>query len=127
MENKKIILDSCVWIAFFHKEDSQHEKAKDLISITANQIIIPEYIALEVATVLQNKKLKQMANTFLSLIFDKNSTFIFLPSQNFLKTKDVFQKQEKNLAFVDCSLAALSKEYQILTFDTALEKYISAQ
>jgi predicted nucleic acid-binding protein len=125
MENKKIILDSCVWIAFFHKEDSQHEKAQELISITANEIIIPEYVVLEVSTVLQNKKLKQMADNFLSLIFDQNSTFTFLPSQNFLETKDVFQNQEKNLAFVDCSLVALSKDYQILTFDTALERYIA--
>lgn len=127
--HKMIILDSCILVALIHIPDSQHEKAVELFKNLQEPICIPEYVAMETVTVLQNKKNKKAANEFLTLLSKESNLYSFLPSSPslFQKAKKIFAEQEKNLSFVDCTLVALASEYQVITFDEALEKAIEGK
>ena len=46
-----IILDSNIWIAYLNKNDNQHNKAVSFFDKIKENILITEYIILEVATV----------------------------------------------------------------------------
>jgi predicted nucleic acid-binding protein len=122
-----VIFDSSIWVGLIKQTDSQHIKANKLIENFSPPFVVPEYIALETSSVLQNSKLKTEANLFLESL--KNSEmYIFLPSSKglFQKTQEIFIEQEKKLSFVDCSLVALSEEYDIVTFDEGLEKFLNS-
>ena len=120
------ILDSNVWIAFFHKNDNQHKKAEKIIKELDTKIIIPEYIITEIASILCFKASKKIAVTFLESILDNNDIEILLSNkQIFNNTVNNFinDKNDK-LSFVDTMLLCLSKKYQLITFDKNLQKAI---
>ena len=56
---KQAILDSNVWIAFLHKGDSQHKKAQRIFARQKEPIVIPEYVIIEVSSVLLQKASKK--------------------------------------------------------------------
>jgi len=62
-----IIFDSNVWIALFNENDVHHEKARKFFS--ENSVIyVPEYVILEITTVLQLRASKIKANLFAKMI-----------------------------------------------------------
>lgn len=120
-----IILDSNVWIAYFDEDDFTHEQASELFkSVDKNELVVTEYILLEVSTVLKQKLGGEFARQFIKKIFQEK--FIFLSSDNFYKeTILLFQSlKDDKLSFVDVSLLYLAKQYQIKTFDKHLQKRI---
>ena len=125
-QNKKIILDSSVWIARLHTDDSQHDKALSIFKGIFNEIYVPEYVLLEVTTLLKQKGCLDLAKNFITEVTILNKS-IFIPSyQYFTETQSAFLNTEKNnkLSFIDTSLLVLSKEYTIITFDKQLQKEI---
>lgn len=118
----QILFDSNVWIAFLNNQDSQHEKAVEIFKVNRKQIVIPEYVVLEVASVLQIRVNQETANTFLRKIEGSESVQILLSDQRlYQKANYFFQSQSsQKLAFVDCALLALSSEMEVITFDRAL-------
>ncbi len=121
------VLDSNIWIAFLNKKDSQHQKAVKLFDVLDSKVIIPEYIILEVCSILVLKVNKETADNFLKMIFlNKDVEVLF--SDNFLKVADFFiSKKIKKLSFIDIFLLYLSDDYEVLTFDKDLQKAIKSK
>ncbi len=121
-----IILDSNIWIAYFSKKDSQHKKAVELFMGLTERVILPEYLIIEICSVLALRAGKKAADGFLEFISNNNDLEIILSDKEiFLASMGVFQKiKTKKLSFVDCSLIYLSDFYKIFTFDKSLEKEI---
>ena len=119
------ILDSNVWIAYFNKNDSLHEKAVKIFS-TVKNIAITEYIVAETATVILNKADRKTANKFLEIILDNSDITILHSDKRFFEeTARTFTEIiSGKLSFIDISLLFLSKKYKIITFDEKLEKII---
>ena len=119
-----IILDSNVWVAFFNKSDSQHQKAKKNLKEITGKVTATEYVILEVCSVLLVRAGKQVANKFLEIVFDNDDIEILLSDGGFFeKVINLFQENNnKKLSFVDVSLLCLSKSHQIITFDKELLK-----
>lgn len=121
-----VIFDSNVWIAFLNKEDSQHEKAVQIFQENEDKVVIPEYVVLEVSSVLQIRANQSLANKFLQKISQSTNVEILLSTQElFLATNVLFQSQKKGkLAFTDYALLALSEKINVITFDVNLQKAI---
>ena len=119
-----IILDSNIWVAFFNKSDSQHQKAKKVMRETDGEITVTEYVILEVCSVLLVRAGKQAADKFLEITFDNDDIAILLSDGDFFeKVINFFQENSnKKLSFVDVSLLCLSKSHQVVTFDKELLK-----
>jgi predicted nucleic acid-binding protein len=122
-----IILDSNIWIAYLNKNDSQHSQAVSVFNKIEDNILITEYIILEVATVLAMRADKQIADAFIDLVMKNQDIKVLSSSKIFFnKTLGHFLKYKKsNLSFVDISLLALSKNYQVFTLDKELKKEIN--
>ena len=123
--SKKIILDSCVWVAYFVSSDSLHRKALLLVSeIEENEIIVPEYVLLEVVTVLKAQKYHKQAKEFAKRVVESEA--LLFSSQDLLNKslRKCFEKENSKLSFVDSALLALSKKYKIISFDKALMKQL---
>ena len=110
-----------------YENDSQHLKAKSLnLNIANTEIHIPEYILIEVVSILKQKNQLEVARSFVQKIMIASQS-MFIPSyQYFTETQSAFLNTEKNnkLSFIDTSLLVLSKEYTIITFDKQLQKEI---
>lgn len=122
-----IILDSNVWIAFLSKTDSQHEKAENVFAeLDSEKIVLPEYLFVEICSVLSMRVNKKTANAFIDFVSDNNDINIFLSDEAyFAGSTKIFQEMKTGkLSFVDCSLLYLSDFYDVLTFDKLLQKEI---
>lgn len=122
MASKPVIFDSNVWIGYFDISDTLHKEARrTLDAYKYSQIFVPEYILLETATVLKNNVDFALAQETIDLLLNTES-FSFLPSgQYFTDALKLFlSTQHPNLSFVDVSLLALSKNYEVVTFDKKL-------
>lgn len=120
-----MILDSNVWIAVYHAEDSQHKKALKLTS-SFRQVAIPEYVILETCTILLTKAGQDISEKFLDYVFDNREiTILFSTREFFQEIIRVFrEKNGKKLSAIDASLLYLSSEHEVITFDKDLEKAI---
>ncbi|HFC77022.1 MAG TPA: type II toxin-antitoxin system VapC family toxin [Candidatus Moranbacteria bacterium] len=120
-----IILDSNIWIAYLNKSDSTHQQSLKIFQKTnAKDILMTEYLLLEIVTVLKQIRGYKFAQEFIQLVTDENIPFI--ESKNFYaKTLLLFQSlNEDKLSFVDVSLLHLSKKYELRTFDKDLRKML---
>jgi len=121
-----IILDSNVWVSYLDKDDSQHKKAKKIFREISDIVVVPEYVIIEVCTVLLKKTCKETANNFIKIAFNNQNTEVlffgeFIFNRFINNFKDI---KNKKLSFIDTSLLYLSKSYQVVTFDKDLEKAI---
>ncbi|NCF75149.1 MAG: PIN domain-containing protein [Xanthomonadaceae bacterium] len=121
-----IILDSNVWISYLDQNDNQHKKAQKIMDEIDCNIIVPEYVIIEVCTVLLRKTNKKIANGFIEIAFDNQNTEVLFCDEYFfnLFVNNFKNIQNKNLSFIDTTLLYLSKNYQVITFDKNLEKAI---
>src|SRR3989344_535951 len=119
------IFDSNFWIAFFDKDDSQHVKAEEIMR-REPALIITEYCVLETASILARKAGKEPAKSFLEFIESNADISIWHSTRElFEATIKLFRDlKDKKLSFVDVSLLHLSRSYEVITFDQALEKEI---
>ncbi len=123
-----MILDTSVWIAYLNLDDSQHNKARRIFASLdpSTRIIVPEYIYLEIVTVLAQRVGKVFSARFMDTITN-NTGIQLLPStpEFFQKVNQTFQKiQSKDISFVDAALVYLSKTYPVVTFDKKLQNEI---
>ena len=120
-----IIFDSNIWIAYLNKSDSTHQQALKLFQETnIKDILITEYLLLEIVTVLKQIQGYKFAHKFIQQVTDENISFI--ESKNFYaKTLLLFQSLgEDKLSFVDVSLLYLSEKHKVKTFDKRLKRMI---
>jgi len=123
-----IILDSSVWVALFNDDDSQHKKAVKVFSnLKSSPIGLPEYIILEVASVLALRANKAVSVQFIEYALENGSIDVIYSSGLFFNASVGLFKKAKNLSFVDCSLLYLSRNNEIITFDIGLKKAIASR
>lgn len=117
-----IILDSSVWVAFLHGKDSQHAKARGLLTGLPDVLYVPEYVLVEVATILKRKKKDEEAKKFVrKTLVERPETF--MPSAELAyQTMQLFIRRDDGLSFTDTALLVLSRDYRIITFDRALAR-----
>ncbi|MFH1522473.1 MAG: PIN domain-containing protein [Patescibacteria group bacterium] len=122
-----VILDSNIWIAFFNRKDSQHTKARKIFFTIQELVILPEYIILEVCSILTLRASKKIAEAFLEIaIYNKNVKIVLSDDSLFKNTLKLFVQYKGNkLSFVDLALVYMSKTDKIVTFDKNLKKVIN--
>lgn len=120
--------DSNFWIAYFDRNDRQHDKAVELFKKQPN-FAITEYCVLETSSILAIKRGKSAAADFLSHVKDNADVTIVLSSPTFFdETVSLFQEtDDRKLSFVDISLLLLSESHDVITFDKTLTRAIKAQ
>ena len=120
--NTAVVLDTCVWVAFLCDVDSQHSKACKLVETLRAEILVPEYVLLEVATVLRQKKYNAEACAFIEKVVDDPA--VFLPAQNSVygAARLFCAEKRSTLSFVDVALLDMSAVYEVVTFDKTLAK-----
>src|SRR3989344_5333982 len=122
------LIDSSVLVAYFNDEDALHGRARELLPSVARPLCIYEYVVLETATVLMTRASKSLADSFIRVVFG-NADFqlIFSSEISFVVTTETFLASRSRLSFTDAALLALSREYDVVTFDKALERAIKRQ
>ena len=119
-----IVLDSSVWIAYLHEEDSQHKKARELVGELTNPLIVPAEVLSEVATALRNKKREDLAKGFTMQVISGVSPLLVSNEDTVRRTAEVFVARKDKLSFTDTALLALARSYQVITFDRDLRRAI---
>lgn len=124
------IVDSNIWISFFNKDDINNSRATKILSELLNEkICLTDYIIIEVTTVLLQKASKHIADNFIEFVQNSVNINIIYSSQIlFDKYLDFFKDNNfLKLSFVDQSLVFLSKDFNVITFDKELIKYLDSK
>lgn len=124
--NNKVFVDSNFFVALFNPNDSQYAKALKLskyIDRENLQIIITNYIFLEVVTVLSQKRGKIVGNKVGEYLTTVNNIVTVHVDEELQRlTWQTFKTLEnKDISFVDCSSAMVMKSEgisKLITFDT---------
>ena len=122
----EVILDTNIWVACLHDSDTQYEKALRLVEVIDEQILIPEYVLIEILNVVTTKIGKTSADNFISnLIASERVTMLWATDEFREELLSFFTSNKiERLSFVDQSLLFLSKKYKVVTFDKVLAKRI---
>ncbi|MBM3261498.1 PIN domain-containing protein [Candidatus Kaiserbacteria bacterium] len=117
------LVDSSVWVALFLDDDSQHAKAVEVMSkIEESRIHVMYGVVLEVASILERKQSKDLANKFIEYVLDKG----FVTGSMVIARTDMqtFLHESDRLSFVDVLLkdVALKQGWALVSFDTKLLK-----
>ena len=120
------LLDSSVWIAYLNVEDSQYAKAKREMASASLPIILPEYVILEVCTVLAMRAGKDIADRFLELVSDNKDVRVLLTDPRFFDDLIGLYRSlpGKALSFADAALLLLADQFKTITFDVRLRAAI---
>lgn len=122
------IIDSCVWISYFLEDDSNHNRAVNIIeNLDSNiKIFITDYIIIEVITILLQKSWKDNSENFIDIIEHIEQVEIIHGSQVLFKKFLRFFSENNyyKLSFIDQSLLYLSQDFEVITFDKELLKAI---
>ena len=121
--NSEIIPDSCVWLAYFSEADAFHGIARDFFSKDDPFVVVPEYILLEVSTILRQRKLENELVSFLD-IATKDGVYLSAEGAGVKLAEKYKHSPYKKLSFTDFALLELSKTHRVLTYDRALKKAI---
>lgn len=124
------ILDADVWIAFLNTDDSQHAKAQKLfrhLDAEGVAIIVPEYVVLEVVTVLRRTADAEVATLFMKTISENERVRLLPVDLSLFKTvcAVVYSGELPKLSFTDLALLTLSRTERVYTFDRALARAIA--
>ncbi|MBI2079501.1 type II toxin-antitoxin system VapC family toxin [Candidatus Micrarchaeota archaeon] len=110
-----IIVDSSFLIAFFHDQDSQHEKAlSDMRGYDEQKedFLITEHVLGEAATVLLYYKGLPSAETFLDFT-EQKCKIKNLSNDDFQATLHTFKNQKNEISYIDASVVYLAKFLQL--------------
>lgn len=121
-----IILDSSVWIAYLHQEDSQYDKAIKTVDSLTDPVIVPVEVLSEVGTILKSKGREDLAKRFVSEVVSGQSIPLLVPDEDTVRrvASTFLSRSGDKLSFADTALLVLSQEYRIITFDKHLQKAI---
>jgi predicted nucleic acid-binding protein len=122
------VFDSNVWIALFHESDTLHSRAKKFFEEYQPPYGIPEYVLLEVATILAQKASIEHARQFIDVVFDNRDCVVWVTDEEFCRSvAHAFVSGKKaGLSFVDMSLVVLASKNTVITFDAQLARRIGS-
>ena len=121
------ILDSNVWIALLSEGDSNHKQACVIFDTIRGEIALPEYIVLEVCTVLTLMSSKKLALKFLEFAQDNQDVQLLSSDQHVFGAilKHYVASGPIKLSFVDLALVYFSRGYLVVTFDKQLKRFLA--
>ncbi len=121
-----VIFDSNIWIGYLDRDDSSHAKCVEIVSKNKEKVLVPEYVMLEVVTVLVRKRGKEIADKFIDFIINNQDTWLEPSTKDtFIKSLIFFQDNDySSLSFVDQTLLFLSKDYKVITLDKNLSSVL---
>ena len=120
-----IVLDSSFLVAFHNTRDAHHAAAArvmpELISGTWGRVLLPEYVFLEVATVLLARRGRAITTKVTSILLDAREVELVPCSEYFAETVKTFQSQPgRKLSFTDAAIVAIAQRREasaVATFD----------
>ena len=122
------ILDANVFIALLSEQDALHERAMQVVEQVSAPILLPEYIFVEILTVLAMRAGMPKVEKFLSAVVALPITFLPSSGELLAHSLIMFRKQPGGrLSFPDAALLYLSREHDIITFDKTLERAITGK
>ncbi len=87
--------------------------------------VLPEYVFLELCTVLKKRTNHEFVSRVVDLLCNTEAVTLLSSTEYFSETVSLFQTlDEPHLSFVDVSLVVLSRNYEVMTFDTKLQRAI---
>ena len=119
MESDRFIVDSSVFVSFYHHHDVNHSEALRIIAeLEQKLLIVHPYIIQEVITVLTYKVGNKVANEFISDIFE-DAPDVLIPALNVQNDVEFFRTLGKKISLADATLINLSKTLHlpVVTFD----------
>jgi len=112
------VIDSSVFVAFYHEGDSMHHSAvRELQALDDALMLIHPYVIQEVATVLAYRLSKKLPNEFIrDLLASDNVTIVH---HDIRSETAFFLELENKVSFTDASLILLARETnaRLVTFD----------
>lgn len=125
-----IVIDSSFLIAFHNERDSQHEAARgamrDFLDGRWGKGLLPEYVFLEVVTVLLVRRDLETAIRTGRLLLEAQELEFVPCSDVFLEAVQAFGVQKNTrLSFADAAIAVIARtraDGQLLTFDAGFRK-----
>jgi predicted nucleic acid-binding protein len=122
-----IVLDSSFLVAFYNSRDAHHDRAlsamRSLASNAWGRALLPEYVFLEVVTVLAARRDHESAIHAGDVLLG-NRELEFVPcSEIFLAAFDSFRKYD-GLSFADAAILAIAyqRSASVLTFDADFQR-----
>jgi predicted nucleic acid-binding protein len=119
---RAFVIDSSVFVAFYHADDSSHAKSKrQLKAIESASILVHCYVVQEVSTVLTYKLGKEIADAFLIDITQSSNIRLINPMLS--DEIDFFRTLNERISFTDSSLILAAKHFdaELLTFDKQMQ------
>ena len=122
------ILDSNVWIAYFHERDALHHKAARLFEQSSAPFVVLEYVLAEVCTILTQHAGKDSADLFIDFSMSNRDVRLLPVAPEVFSTLVQFYRDNHNrsLSFVDMALLWFSRSYPVVTFDRKLGNAIAS-
>ena len=119
MESNRFIVDSSVFVSFYHKYDANHARALQvMLELEHKLLVVHPYVIQEVITVLTYKAGNKVATQFISDIFE-NAPDVLIPPLNMQENIEFFKILNKKISFTDATLINLSRTLRlpVVTFD----------
>ncbi len=117
----KILLDSDFIINTLIQNESNHERARDILSkYPEASFYMLNLVHYEVATVLSRKiPYADMAQAMAALRSTEPQTIMLQPDQENLAWQEFYSHKKKGISFVDCANVVMAKTYnmRIASFD----------
>jgi len=126
-----IVLDTSFIVAFYNRTDVHHDSAKQimerLLSDEWGTPLLPEYVFLELTTVIAARRDLKTAVEAGQRLLDSQDVRFMPCSELFFDAFEIFSKQsaKTSLSFVDSALIAAARRYKadcIATFDRDFTK-----
>ena len=121
-----IVLDSSFLVAYHNTRDAHHSAAVEVMDRVLagewEEALLPEYVFLEVTTVLAARRNLEAAITVGTRLLQAREVEFVACSEFFLETFDVFREQgASTLSFADASIVAIARRRAadfVATFDS---------
>ena len=122
-----MFIDSVIWIAYKNKNDSWHEKAKNLlpsILSTSERAYVTDYIILETVNHLLRKTTFETAKETLEMFLrSPRITSLYNEENTFRQTQDLFDRHS-GLSITDANIVLHMlrlKERTLFSFDSGFD------
>ena len=119
MESNRFIVDSSVFVSFYHQYDTNHARAAQVMLELENKLLVVHpYVIQEVITVLTHKAGNKVATQFISDIFEDAPDILISPLY-MRESIEFFKILNKKISFTDVALINLSRTLHlpVVTFD----------
>ena len=125
-----IVLDSSFLVAFHNERDVHHEAAKSvferLLEGEWGPLLLPEYVFIEVVTVLAARKNLSVAVSVGTTLLQSREVEFVPCFRYFIESMDTFKNQGRiGLSFTDATIVVVCRERgasQVATFDAGFRK-----